>query len=137
MELSKLLTSLYIFHNLTDPLFLIPEYINGLIDSLLSLKRLEAFLFSKEYNPSQLINKNPKNKKEEKNEVSDNINTSDNSNEDNREVMIYIDDIEFGIIKREEEFMVIDENDEDSDEEKKKKRKKKRSKRMELQKSSW
>ena len=134
MELSKLLTSLYIFHNLTDPLFLIPEYINGLIDSLLSLKRLEAFLFSKEYNPSQLINMNSKNKKEEKKEVIDNINTSDNKNEDKREVMIDIDDIEFGIIKREEEFMVIDENDGDSDEEEKKKRKKKkkkRSKRME------
>ena len=57
MEMSKLLTSLYIFHNLTDPLFLIPEYINGLMDSLLSLKRLEAFLFSKEYQPSQMFNK--------------------------------------------------------------------------------
>ena len=57
MEMSKLLTSLYIFHNLTDPLFLIPEYINGLMDSLLSLKRLEAFLFSKEYQPQQMINK--------------------------------------------------------------------------------
>ena len=56
MPLPKLLTSLYIFHNLTDPLFLIPEYVNGLIDSLLSLRRLEAFLFSKEYVPSQLVN---------------------------------------------------------------------------------
>jgi ABC-type bacteriocin/lantibiotic exporter with double-glycine peptidase domain len=55
MQLSKLLTALYIFHNLTDPLFLIPEYVNGLIDSMLSVKRLEAFLFSKEYLPSQMI----------------------------------------------------------------------------------
>ena len=61
MSMSKLLTSLYIFHNLTDPLFLIPEYINGLMDSLISLRRLEAFLFSKEYSPRQLIHNKSKN----------------------------------------------------------------------------
>ena len=77
MTLPNLLTSLYIFHNLTDPLFLIPEYINGLIDSLLSIKRLEAFLFSKEYVPSQMENKYDnfiKNKKEKNKENDKNEN---------------------------------------------------------------
>ena len=176
MEMSKLLTSLYIFHNLTDPLFLIPEYINGLMDSLLSLKRLEAFLFSKEYQPLQMINKknsdidnnnninnnsnqntntnnninrkknNNKNNVEnntdsilevkEDNNINinninnnDNINTNieinksieelnnnNNNNDEDKEIMIDIDDIEFGIIKREEEFMVVeDDNDQDDD----------------------
>ena len=174
MEMSKLLTSLYIFHNLTDPLFLIPEYINGLMDSLLSLKRLEAFLFSKEYQPQQMINKknldmndgnddlkpnninlnknlnkkkedndntnNDKNDKDnnmdtilevkeenDPNNNTDNINTDievnknikELNNKEDKEIMIDIDDIEFGIIKREEEFMIVeDEDDQDDDDNK-------------------
>ena len=39
MNLSNVLTGLFIFHTLADPLFLLPEYVNGLTDSLLSLKR--------------------------------------------------------------------------------------------------
>jgi len=108
MRLSKLLTSLYIFHNLADPLFLIPEYINGLMDSLLSLKRLEAFLFSKEYVPSQMINMNKTYKK------NNNLNIENNEEkekEKEKEIMIDIDDIEFGIIKREEEFRVIEDSE--------------------------
>ena len=145
MQLPKLLTSLYIFHNLTDPLFLIPEYINGLIDSMLSLKRLEAFLFSKEYVPSQLtnihINEAHKHNHEYINKINNKnangdsdseilklkeidhsvINHKKNLNNDNgnkkkdEEIMIEIDNIDFGIIKREEEFMIIEE-DEESDE---------------------
>ena len=95
MELSQLLTSLYIFQSLIDPLFLIPEYINGLIDSLISLKRIESFLHSKEYNPTQLLK---------------NIN-----NFDNKKIMIDIDNIDFGLIKKDEEF--LDYEDEDNDEE--------------------
>ena len=95
MELSKLLTSLYIFHNLTDPLFLIPEYVNGLNDSLLSLKRLEAFLFSKEYVPSQMINKikNKKNKSKKKNKVEKQYN--ENNNKDDIQVDI-LDNLKIG-----------------------------------------
>ena len=143
MELSKLLTSLYIFHNLTDPLFLIPEYVNGFNDSLLSLKRLEAFLFSKEYAPSQMINKikskKNKSKKKDKNEkninenkkekkkdnipeeVLDNLNINEENNniiiekEKEKEIMINIDDINFGIIKKEEEFMNMDEDEDDNE----------------------
>ena len=151
MEMSKLLTSLYIFHNLTDPLFLIPEYINGLMDSLLSLKRLEAFLFSKEYQPSQMINKkyinidndndikhinniknnniNEKDKDEntilevkEENDPNNSIDVDKNkkeiNNKENNDIVIDIDDIEFGIIKREEEFRIIEDDDEESEDEK-------------------
>ena len=137
MELSKLLTSLYIFHNLTDPLFLIPEYANGLNNSLITLKKLEAFLFSKEYVPCQLIYKNKiiKNKKIDKTdkkgnennnindnipvEILDNLNISieKNSNvntekekDEEKEIMINIDNVNFGIIEKEEEFMIMDEN---------------------------
>ena len=145
MQLPKLLTSLYIFHNLTDPLFLIPEYINGLIDSMISLKRLEAFLFSKEYAPSQITNirmnedyihynKSYNNKNIIKNTGADsdsekiklkeieNLRINNKKNQNNRknkedeEIMIEIDDIDFGIIKREEEFIIIEENEEEDEE---------------------
>ena len=151
MEMSKLLTSLYIFHNLTDPLFLIPEYINGLMDSLLSLKRLETFLFSKEYQPSQMINKkyinidndikysnnninknnniNEKDQDEntilevkEENDINNSIdmdiNEKEINNKENNDIVIDIDDIEFGIIKREEEFRIVEDDDEESEDEK-------------------
>ena len=84
MNLSNVLTGLFIFHSLADPLFLLPEYINGLNDSLLSLKRIEVFLNKKEYNPTELI-KNINPNKEEK-------------------IAIEIDGLDFGIIKKREEF---------------------------------
>ena len=143
MQLSKLLTSLYIFHNLTDPIFLIPEYINGLIDSLLSLRRLETFLFSKEYVPSQMtkINKNEENiqlnyensnknmnilekyslkgdgdSEDRKLNYTDNlIQKNDIKNDIYKKVMIEINNIDFGIIKREEEFKIIEENEEEEE----------------------
>ena len=85
MNLSNVLTGLFIFHTLADPLFLLPEYINGLTDSLLSLKRLEIFLSKKEYNSNNLI-KNLYPKEEEK-------------------IAIEIDNMNFGIIKKKEEFI--------------------------------
>ena len=149
MQLPKLLTSLYIFHNLTDPLFLIPEYVNGLIDSLLSLRRLEAFLFSKEYVPSQMTkmhknednlklnyendnikNHNKNNNILEKEKINigsdcdsengklncvDHIIPKNNHNGIYKEVMIEINNLDFGIIKREEEFKIIEENEEEEE----------------------
>jgi ATP-binding cassette subfamily C (CFTR/MRP) protein 1 len=85
MSLSNVLTGLFIFHTLADPLFLLPEYINCLSDSLLSLKRLEVFLSKKEYNPTELI-KNLYPKAEDK-------------------IAIEIDNMDFGIIKKREEFV--------------------------------
>ena len=79
MSISNILTSLYIFNSLGEPLFLIPEYISGLLDSMISLKRLEKFLFSKEYNKEQII-KNSENENESK-------------------YAIVIDGLDFGIIK--------------------------------------
>ena len=160
MEMSKLLTSLYIFHNLTDPLFLIPEYVNGLMDSLLSLKRLEAFLFSKEYQPQQMINLkkssslNLKHNSSKERKLSKNsnysmnsfnsLNTSNNNNNNaindvilevkeehelfdmyneekikDKKIVIDIDNIDFGIIKKEEEFMVVEDEDEEDEEDEK------------------
>ena len=91
MNLSNVLTGLYIFHSLADPLFLLPEYINGLTDSLLSLKRLEVFLNKKEYNPTELV-KNINSNKEEKNAIE-------------------INGLNFGIIKKREEFQKVAEEE--------------------------
>ena len=91
MNLSNVLTGLFIFHTLADPLFLLPEYINGLSDSLLSLKRIEVFLSKKEYNPVELLkNVHPK---------------------DDDKIAIEINNMDFGIIKKREEF--IQEEDEE------------------------
>ena len=96
MNLSNILTGLYIFHTLADPLFLLPEYINGLSDSILSLKRIEVFLNKKEYNPTELIkNINPKN---------------------DEKIAIEIDGLDFGIIKKREEFEKGEEEEEESEE---------------------
>jgi len=91
MNLSNVLTGLFIFHSLADPLFLLPEYINGLTDSLLSLKRLEVFLNKKEYNPTELV-KNINSNKEEKNAIE-------------------INGLNFGIIKKREEFQKVAEEE--------------------------
>ena len=99
MNLSNVLTGLFIFHSLADPLFLLPEYINGLSDSLLSLKRIEIFLNKKEYNPTELI-KNINPSKDEK-------------------IAIKIDGLDFGIIKKREEFERGEEEKEENNKEKK------------------
>ena len=91
MNLSNVLTGLFIFHTLADPLFLLPEYVNGLMDSLLSLRRLEIFLSKKEYNPTELV----------KNLYPD--------QQDN--IAIEIDNMDFGIIKKKEEFIIEEEQE--------------------------
>ena len=91
MNLSNVLTGLFIFHTLADPLFLLPEYVNGLMDSILSLKRIEIFLSKKDYNPTELI----------KNVYPD---------EQNKTV-IEIDNMDFGIIKKKEEFILEEEQE--------------------------
>ena len=79
-SISNILTSLFIFNSLGEPLFLIHEYISGLMDSMISLKRLEKFLFSKEYNKTQIIK----------------------NNENDSKYVIFIDHLDFGIIKEDE-----------------------------------
>ena len=144
MPLSHLFTSLHIIYGMTEPLFFFPEYITGFLDSLASLKRLEAFLFSKEYNPEQLINNINKNDEEENdidntdiNNDNDNNNIENIKNEENilndnekekdkneeeKKIMIDIDNLDFGIIKKEEEFIEVEdyegeESEESSEEE--------------------
>ena len=95
MNLSNILTGLFIFHTLADPLFLLPEYINGLSDSMLSLKRIEVFLNKKEYNPTELIK---------------------NINGKNEQYAIEINGLDFGIIKKKEEFEKDDEEEEENEE---------------------
>ena len=122
MALSELFTSLHIIYGMTEPLFFFPEYVTGFLDSLVSLKRMEAFLFSKEFNPSQLINNYDNNN--EVNEDNDNIDNENiesnkNASNNNNKVMIEIDNLDFGIIKKEEEFMEVEdyEDQESSSEE--------------------
>ena len=138
MPLSDLFTSLHIIYGMTEPLFFFPEYITGFLDSLISLKRIEAFLFSKEYNPDQLINNINKNEEEEndienndnynendnnnnvENNKNDDINMNDNEkekNENENKIMIDIDNLDFGIIKKEEEFMEVEGYEEEESEE--------------------
>ena len=81
MSISNILTSLYIFNSLGEPFFLIPEYISGLFDSMISLKRLEKFLFSKEYNKNQILK----------------------NNENDSKYAILINNLDFGIVKYGEE----------------------------------
>ena len=127
MALSELFTSLHIIYGMTEPLFFFPEYVTGFLDSLVSLNRIEAFLFSKEYNPSQLINNIDNNDEEDEDndnieneniESNNNIPNNNNNNENNNKLMIEIDNLDFGIIKKEEEFMEVEdyENSESSEE---------------------
>ena len=92
ISISNILTSLYIFNSLGEPLFLFPEYISGLLDSMISLKRLETFLFSKENNKNQIMK---------------------NSDNDSK-YAILIEGLDFGIIKEE----VIEEENEKIEEKK-------------------
>ena len=87
ISISNILTSLYIFNSLGEPLFLFPEYISGLLDSMISLKRLETFLFSKEHKKDQIIK----------------------NNDFDSKYAIYIDGLDFGIIK--EDVIEEDENE--------------------------
>ena len=89
ISISNILTSLYIFNSLGEPLFLFPEYISGLLDSMISLKRLETFLFSKETNKNQIIR----------------------NSETDTKYAIYIDCLDFGIKEEiiEEENVKIEE----------------------------
>ena len=88
MSISNILTSLYIFNSLGEPFFLIPEYISGLLDSMISLKRLEKFLFSKEYNKNQIIK----------------------NNENDSKYAIFIDGLDFGTIKENDDEEIEDFN---------------------------
>ena len=90
MSISNILTSLYIFNSLGEPFFLLPEYISGLLDSMISLKRLEKFLFSKEYNKDQIIK---------------------NSDTESK-YAIFIKGLDFGIIKDEEVEEIIEKKEE-------------------------
>ena len=54
MDTANMLTSIYIFDSLSDPLYLIPEFITGLTESFVSLKRIERFLGTKDNDNSQV-----------------------------------------------------------------------------------
>ena len=54
MDTANMLTSIYIFDSLADPLYLIPEFITGLTESFVSLKRIERFLGTKDNDNSQV-----------------------------------------------------------------------------------
>ena len=54
MDTANILTSILIFNNLADPIFVLPSFINGLFDSFVSLKRIEKFLFAEDNDTSQV-----------------------------------------------------------------------------------
>lgn len=54
METANILTSIMIFNSLSEPLFVIPSFINSLFESLISLRRIEKFLYSKDNDSSQI-----------------------------------------------------------------------------------
>ena len=88
MEVSNMLTSIYIFNNLGEPMFLFPEYVSGLLDSLVSLHRLEGFLNGRDANTNQI------------------------DNSDKSKYAVKINNLDFGIIKNINEK---DEKDKKSD----------------------
>ena len=44
MDLNDIMTAIYIFNSMTDPLFTLPGFLNGLFDTFISMKRIEMFL---------------------------------------------------------------------------------------------
>ena len=89
MEVSNMLTSIYIFNNLGEPMFLFPEYVSGLLDSLVSLHRLEGFLNGRDANINQI-----------------------DKNSDRSKYAVKINNLDFGIIKN---IIEDDEKDKKSD----------------------
>ena len=54
MNTANILTSIYIFNSLADPLYTLPGFFNQLQDSLVSLKRIEKVLYSKDCDTTQV-----------------------------------------------------------------------------------
>ena len=91
LDVSSILTSLYIFNQLGEPLFLLPEYVMGFLNSLDSLKKVEEFLQNSDEN----------------NEIS-------NENEEKNDFAIKINNVDFGIkfkFNNEDDENESDEND--------------------------
>ena len=54
MEVDNILTSLYIIHELVEPLFTLPTFFVALFDILISLRRIQNFLSLKNHDYSQI-----------------------------------------------------------------------------------
>ncbi len=54
MDTANILTAIYIFDSLADPLFMIPEFFTGLLESIVSLKRIQDFMGMKNNDYSQI-----------------------------------------------------------------------------------
>ena len=91
LDVSSILTSLYIFNQLGEPLFLLPEYVMGFLKSLESLKKIEDFL-------------------QRKNGVN-NIN-NDDDDDDKKDFAIKINGVDFGIVLK---FNNDDDNSDSND----------------------
>ena len=93
LDVSSILTSLYIFNQLGEPLFLLPEYVMGFLNSLDSLKKVEEFLQNSDEN----------------NEISN----ENNENEEKNDFAIKINNVDFGIKYKFNEDENDDENESD------------------------
>ena len=60
MNTANILTSIYIFNSLSEPLNSLPLFFTSLKDSLISLSRIEKFLNSKDFDAKQIDNLNTK-----------------------------------------------------------------------------
>ena len=54
MDISNMLTAIYIFNDMTGPLFTLPNFITNLFETFISMKRLEEFLFVDDHNFEQV-----------------------------------------------------------------------------------
>ena len=58
MDISNMLTAIYIFNDMTGPLFTLPNFITNLFETFISMKRLEEFLFVNDHNFEQVLQVN-------------------------------------------------------------------------------
>ena len=77
IDYSKILTTMFLFYNIIDPLYCLPSFITNLNDTLISLKRIKQFLEIQEYDKSHI-----------------------NYLDDNNNLSINIENISFGVLKK-------------------------------------
>ena len=55
MNVSNILTAMYIFNSMSDPLYNLPGFLTGIFDTSVSMKRIEKFLLTRSSDSSQIF----------------------------------------------------------------------------------
>ena len=55
MNVSNILTAMYIFNSMSDPLYNVPGFLTGIFDTIVSMKRIEKFLLTRSSDSSQIF----------------------------------------------------------------------------------